>query len=69
MWKPGDPDRRKNGATDALRDRRHHQEDCWLAREKDRRVSHLRDEHHDRQAKTVTAQQFNLTRSGRTVLR
>jgi len=53
MWKVGDPERRKGGATDALRDRRRRQEDAWLAREMDRRCRQHRDQYHDARAVTV----------------
>jgi hypothetical protein len=47
MWKAGDPERRKCCTSDALRERRRHQENAWLARERDRRCQLVRDQHHD----------------------
>jgi hypothetical protein len=54
MWKAGDAERRKRGTTDALRERRRHQENAWLARERDRRCQLVRDQHHDARAVIIS---------------
>jgi dsDNA-binding SOS-regulon protein len=53
VWKPGDPERRDGLATGIVRERRRKQLDCWLAREHDRRVRAVREEHHDAHAKII----------------